>query len=224
MTHRKFVLVPVLSAVLYFAFVGLADAQTWEDIGRECIDRAAEWDDGTSNIVFHKCYIEFGRNPADHQAAIGKIYRDGDDVPQDYEKAAHWFSLAAEQGDIDAQYHLGYFYVSGRGVPIDAIAGNYWFRRAAEQTCPPGTTRLEEMLAENCSITRTGAQVMLGLAYQFGSGVPRDLILAHMWFNLAAANGDQKAKTKRQELEKQMVPEQIAAAQRLVRDWKPAAP
>ena len=33
------------------------------------------------------------------------------------------------------------------------------------------------------------AQAGLGLMYASGMGVPEDLVLAHMWLNLAAARG-----------------------------------
>jgi len=38
-----------------------------------------------------------------------------------------------------------------------------------------------------------GAQNNLGLMYDKGTGVLQDTIAAHMWFNIAAANGNTKA-------------------------------
>ena len=38
-----------------------------------------------------------------------------------------------------------------------------------------------------------GAQNNLGLMYDKGTGVLQDTIAAHMWFNIAAANGSPKA-------------------------------
>ena len=48
-----------------------------------------------------------------------------------------------------------------------------------------------------------------------GEGVPRDLIEAHVWFNLASADGDPEAIEERTTLECRMTPLQIAKAQQL---------
>jgi TPR repeat protein len=66
-----------------------------------------------------------------------------------------------------------------------------------------------------------GAQSMLGDMYDEGWGAPQDYVLAHMWFNLAAASGDQYSAKARDKVAKQMTPAQIAEAQKLAREWKP---
>ncbi len=65
------------------------------------------------------------------------------------------------------------------------------------------------------------AQFNLGSMYSNGLGVPQDYVLAHMWINLAASNGDEDAIEKRTMVEKKMSPSQIEEAQRLARNWKP---
>ncbi len=64
--------------------------------------------------------------------------------------------------------------------------------------------------------------------YANGEGAPQDYIFAHMRFNLAASNAatiaelrDLSAKN-RDLLAAQMTPAQVAEAQRLAREWKPA--
>jgi protein involved in temperature-dependent protein secretion len=54
-----------------------------------------------------------------------------------------------------------------------------------------------------------------------GWGVPQDYVVAHMWFDLLAAQGDFKAANERDKVAANMTPDQIAEAQRLARDWKP---
>jgi TPR repeat protein len=66
----------------------------------------------------------------------------------------------------------------------------------------------------------------LGIMYHEGLGVPQDYVLAHMWFNLAAAQGDWVAETfakpgRDQLADESMTSEQIAEAQKLAREWKP---
>jgi hypothetical protein len=72
-------------------------------------------------------------------------------------------------------------------------------------------------------------QMSLGFLYAQGKGVPKDLVLAYMWFNLAAASapendlihmGGDIAK-QRDVVAGMMTREQVAEAQRLSREWKP---
>ena len=59
----------------------------------------------------------------------------------------------------------------------------------------------------------------LGLRYCTGHEVPRDLVEAHKWFNLAAMSGDPKAREYRGEISREMSPAEIAEAQRQARSW-----
>ena len=65
------------------------------------------------------------------------------------------------------------------------------------------------------------AQYNLGLMYANGRGVPRDYVQAHLWANLAAAQGNELARKARDIVAKKMTPAQIAEAQRLAREWQP---
>jgi uncharacterized protein len=51
--------------------------------------------------------------------------------------------------------------------------------------------------------------------------VPQNFVLAHMWFNLSASQGDKAAALNRDELAISMNPVQITLAQKLAREWKP---
>ena len=59
----------------------------------------------------------------------------------------------------------------------------------------------------------------LGMLYATGRDVATDLVVAHKWFNLAAARGNAAALSRRLELAREMSCEQIAQAQRLAREW-----
>jgi hypothetical protein len=54
--------------------------------------------------------------------------------------------------------------------------------------------------------------------YQQGNGVPKDLVLAHVWFNIAGAAGDEEAKNALAILEKQMTDTQKEKAMDLARE------
>jgi uncharacterized protein len=59
----------------------------------------------------------------------------------------------------------------------------------------------------------------LGMLYATGLDVDVDLVTAHKWFNLAAARGNESAKTYRTELALEMTGDQISEAQRQAREW-----
>ena len=58
-----------------------------------------------------------------------------------------------------------------------------------------------------------------------GDGVPQDFVEAHMWYDLAAAqlSGEERETSVRfrDAIAQRMTAEQIAAAQRLAREWTP---
>ena len=62
------------------------------------------------------------------------------------------------------------------------------------------------------------AQGMLGFMYEHGKGVPQDYVSTHMWYNIAASQGEALAAKSRDDLAEQMTPAQIAEAQRMARD------
>ncbi len=62
------------------------------------------------------------------------------------------------------------------------------------------------------------SQYKLGLMYATGHGVGQDNVLAHMWFNIAATHGGDRAKEDRRELSLDMSQAEIAQAQRLARE------
>jgi TPR repeat protein len=55
--------------------------------------------------------------------------------------------------------------------------------------------------------------------YVTGQGVAQDIVQAHMWSSLAAAQGDENAQKILSSLISKMSPDQIAEAQRLAREW-----
>ena len=54
--------------------------------------------------------------------------------------------------------------------------------------------------------------------------VPQDDVLAYMWYNLAATQGNEDGQDYKDEIEPLLTREQIAEAQRLSREWIAAHP
>jgi hypothetical protein len=59
----------------------------------------------------------------------------------------------------------------------------------------------------------------LASRYATGAGVPKDLVIAYAWLNIAAASGDPKIVQQRDEFEKQLTKEQKAKAEKLAVDF-----
>lgn len=66
-----------------------------------------------------------------------------------------------------------------------------------------------------------GAEALLdlGLRYCLGRDVPKDYVLAHKWFNLAAMRGCEPARHYRAEISREMSQSEVAEAQRQARLW-----
>jgi TPR repeat protein len=75
-------------------------------------------------------------------------------------------------------------------------------------------------LQEFASLAEQGdaeAQVLVGKLYRSGDGVLQDYITAHMWFNIAAANGDDLGAKERKSVARLMSQTDISEAQRRAR-------
>ena len=187
----------VAGIVAFVMLAGVAVAGPFED-GVAAYDRG----DYETALRLWRPLAEQGH--ADAQTNLGVLFAEGQGVPQDYAEAVRLYRLAAEQGHASALFNLGLKYRDGQGVPQDYAEAARWFRLAAEQG-------------------HAFAQLNLGALYAEGEGVPKDYVLAHLWWNLAAAQGDERAKENRDILASRMTPDQLAEAQRMAREWKPAA-
>lgn len=106
---------------------------------------------------------------------LGRLYAAGHGVAQDYDKAAHWYRKAANQGLNFALNNLGTLYANGLGVKKDYIQANALYRAAAIQG-------------------NVVSEYNLGEFYERGDGVPKDLYQARSWMTKSAAAGLEQAK------------------------------
>ena len=122
-----------------------------------------------------------------------------------YKKSFEIFKSVAEKGGPEAQVRLGYMYDIGIGVTQDNTQAMNLYRKAAEQ----GDHK---------------AQNNLGKMYAQGREITQDFVQAYIWFDLAAwkSEGEEihtTATHNREIISKKMTPDQIAEAQRRVREW-----
>jgi TPR repeat protein len=65
---------------------------------------------------------------------MGQVYYWGQNgVDRDFQEAARWFQLAADQGEAHAQFTLGVMQRHGHGVPSNITRMKELFHLAAEQ-------------------------------------------------------------------------------------------
>jgi len=111
----------------------------------------------SSNLEQLREFAKHG-NPA-AENAIGLLYAQGDEkqaIQQDESQAAHWFSKAAEDGSVPAQYKLSLLYWGGHGVPKDANKAYFWavLARAGGQE---GSKDLAKVLANGMTRAQAAA-------------------------------------------------------------------
>ena len=66
------------------------------------------------------------------------------------------------------------------------------------------------------------AQTELGGIIAYGELLPQDYIEAYKWLALAAAQGNETARFRRDAVASELSPEQLTEAERRVREWQPA--
>ena len=113
------------------------------------------------------------------------IYDNGIGRSADPALAYFWYSAAADQGHVPAQYNLGVAAAQGKGAPRDYAIAALWFERAARNGLPD-------------------AQYNLGQMHESGIGVPRDLEKAYDLYRRAAAQGFTPARQRMIGLEGQV--------------------
>jgi len=133
------------------------------------------------------------------QNNLGLMYKYGNGVPMDTEKATKWIRLSANQGLDIAQNYIGNIYEIGLGVTQDYSEALKWYTLSAEQGYD-------------------FAQNRLGNLYSMGLGVLQDNVTAHMWYNIASANGHEGAGERRDEISHKMTNEDISIAARMARE------
>jgi len=133
------------------------------------------------------------------QFNLGIRYHNGRSVTKDDDQAIQWFTKAANQGCVEAQYNLGYIYREDQNYQR-AI---YWYNKAAEQNladalCDIGVMhiygygvkqdyqRAIDWFRKAAELDLPRAHYCLGLAYAKGHGVSIDNEKAKELFKLAA--------------------------------------
>lgn len=145
----------------------------------------------------------------DAQVLLARIFLAGYDGQKSVSEGASWLKKAANEGDVWSQVTLGRHFLTGEGVMQDFVAAIHLFEQAAASK------------EYNRSVWE--AQYLLGVAYEQGLGVQKDLVKAHAWYNIAATNQYDEAEPRRKAVTAQLSSEQLTEAQNLAKNWEPGS-
>jgi TPR repeat protein/gas vesicle protein len=137
------------------------------------------------------------------QFLIGRMYRDGNEVPKDAQEMEKWYLLAAKGGDAYAQQELGATFEYRK----DYQSALNWYQLAAEQGDDMAQRDLGGMylLGQGTAVDlkngarwirlsadqgRADARNTLGHLYENGVGVAQDYVEAAKWYQLATAQAN----------------------------------
>ena len=162
-------------------------------------------------VETNKVAIEWYRKSAEQNYEyalynLGGMYRDGRGVFKDEKTAFNYFEKAAKKGHFASMSEVAFAYINGSGVVKDYTEAHNWLIKAANGD---GEDR---------------ARNALGVIYEYGWGVDKDIVLAYAWYNVAASANFDKAKENLIRVEKVIKREDLREAQTLSREWKPDKP
>src|SRR5215218_6839939 len=167
---------------------------------------------------------------------------EGRGVTRDLKLAAKLFEKAAANGVVPAQYRIGNQYEKGLGVTRDLALAKGWYERAAEKGNARAMHNLAVLLAEGGADRKPDyaaaaesfrkaaehgvkdSQYNLAVLLARGLGVSQNLARSYTWFAIVAAQGDEDAGRKRDEVGARLSAADLAAAKTAAESFKPAMP
>ncbi len=198
--------------------VNRAEAATWYEQAAKQGDSTAQyllghlyqmgWLDKEPNYVAAKQWYEQAKNHFPKAAvALGFI---NDTVDDDYQNAIVNYQLAANQGDITAQYNLGLMYEFGKGCPVDYKAAEMYYLRASKANHNQAMAQLGALDMDDSSnfsnpkrslrwyqkaaqLHNADALYQLGLLSETGALFKINLKQASQYYQEAAKQGHMKA-------------------------------
>jgi len=146
-------------------------------------------------------------------------FASGSRIEKDYQEAIKWWTLAANGGQVDAQFNLGLIYYRGLSVNRDDKKSVELFTQAAEQGHGYAQYSLAVMYSFGHGVEKSyasalswyrksaeqgiaQAQFNMGVFYENGYAVERDLDVAQQWYERATAQGLAEASEKLDNLKK----------------------
>jgi hypothetical protein len=88
----------------------------------------------------------------------GMYYGGGEQIKQNWTKAATWYRKAALLGHPQGQFNLATLYEKGKGVPRNNALAVKWFRKSADQGSRDAQYRLAGMYENGRGVPKSGSK------------------------------------------------------------------
>ncbi len=165
-------------------------------------------------VMAHLGFLSFAeQGDARAQFYLGRMFMDGEGVPQDYAEAAKWYWRAANQEDAAAQNNLGVMYENGEGVSRDLEQAYMWFNLSASRL-PASDKKMGKTYG------LTGLPANTGNSFANRPFVPLGDKAASTT-GRRVENRREKVVRNRDRVAAQLTPAALARAQRMAREWRP---
>jgi len=171
----------------------------------QCVVRLIDWD-GRGQLELRELERASELGNAFAMLNLGLLFAIGCGIPKDTKIAIKLLEHASELGNAEAMFHLGTLYEKGEDVPKDINEAIKWYRRASNNNHGEskkvvrlidwdgrGQLKLRE-LERSSELGNCYAMFALGLLYEKGEGVPKDIKQAIAWYRRASEKGNDEAK------------------------------
>ena len=137
------------------------------------------------------------------QYRLGKLYEFGIGVKASPKTAMELMKRSADAGNRIAMHDLGHYHATGSGgQDADITQAVTWFEKAAQRGV-------------------LDSQFNLGVLYQGGAGIEKNLISSYVWYAVAGGQGDKVALQRRDMLAGELSSDQLAQAQARAKAFAP---
>jgi len=219
-------------ALMILASIPPANAATFED----GLTAYRSGDTGTAISIWTPLAEE---GHLESQIKLGKIYLKGLDGTPDYEKARHWFRLAASSGNAEGETLLGFLLINEASDFRWPDRAYSLFNSAISSGHVPAIFGLGKLYQKGWGVIQSTeaafmyymdasaqgypeAQYELALMQLHGQGTVKNLSLAHLYLTLAASQNHQKAAQLLKSVETKLAQPQIDKNRGLVNIWRSA--
>ncbi len=179
---------------------------------------------------------------AEAQFVLATNYAEGRHVSRNLAQAAQWYGKAAAQGLAPAQYRLASFYEKGLGVAQNLAQAKAWYQKAAAQGNIRAMHNLAVLAADGGDSGRPDyataaqwfkkaaeygvrdSQYNLAVLLARGLGVSQNFVSSYTWFAIAAAQGDDDAARKRDDVGARLDANELAAAKAMAAGFRAKTP
>lgn len=147
--------------------------------------RKANTTANADSLEVRKLMAAAKKGDADSQNTLGTYYYNGNKVPQNYNVALRWFSMAAKQNHTKAIANMALCYQMGRGIEKDSVMAVKLYKKSVAAGNTQLVTLREEALAKSRSAF--DAHLLADIYYGGCGSVKKNTDKALKYYKMVAA-------------------------------------